>query len=88
MYLLNISNLIFFVVLGASGISAVLLSAVWRKTDSAYRPSIVSAYRLHFRTFLSCLIFAGLPLQISFHNDLTFLEFLAQQNLSPKVIKY
>ena len=33
------------------------------------------------------LIFAGLPLQISLRNMLTFLEFLAQQNLSPKVIR-
>ena len=77
-------DLIFFSVsVGASGISSVLLSAVWRRTDSAYRPSTVSAHRLHFRTFLSYLIFAGLPFQ-SWRWRICY---SAQQNFSPKEIR-
>ena len=50
------------------------------------RPSTARAQLTHLRTFLSYLIFMQLPLKFSLHNIITFLEFLYQSSLSPKVI--
>ena len=66
--------------------SADLLTAAWRKIDTAYRPSTTAAHNTHFRTFLAYLIFMGLPIKINTYNVLTFIEYLHSNALSHKVI--
>ena len=55
--------------------------------DLAYRPSTTASHLLHFRTVLSFLVFMNLPVAMTVHNILTFLEYLYINSLSPKVIK-
>ena len=64
-----------------------LFEAAWSRVAASHRPSTSAAHCLHFRTFLSFLIFLHLPLVISVHNLLIFLEYLYNNSLSPKVIK-
>ena len=59
----------------------------WHRIDQAYRPSTLAAHTTHFKTFLAYLIFMKLPLQISVHNVLTFLEYLYCRQISPAVLK-
>ena len=55
--------------------------------DQAYRPSTTVSRLLHFRTFLAFLVFMNLPVAMSVHKILIFLEYLYINSLSPKVIK-
>ena len=66
--------------------STSLLHTAWTRVHTAYRPSTESAHALHFRTFISYLIFMELPITMTVHNLLTFLEYLYQNQLSPRVI--
>ena len=52
-----------------------------------YEPSTNRAHRLHFQTFLAFVIFMDIPISLSLHNVLAFLEYLYQKALSPKVMK-
>ena len=56
------------------------------RISQAYRPSTSSAHHLHFKTYLAFLLFMDLPISISVHNILTFLEYLYQNLISPKVV--
>ena len=56
------------------------------RIQQAFRPSTTSAHSLHFKTFLAFLIFIDLPITCNAHNILTFMEFLYQNSISPKVI--
>ena len=76
----------FYIISGSSSSSAPLLIQACRRIHQAYRPSTTSAHLLHFRTYLSFLIFMDLPITISVHNILTFLEYLYQSLISPKAI--
>ena len=64
-----------------------LFEAAWYRTMVSHRPSTSAAHHVHFRTFLSFLIFLQLPFVISVHNLLVFLEYLHNNALSLKVIK-
>ena len=70
----------------ASTASSSLLHTAWTRIQQAYRPSTSSTHLLHFRTFLAYLLFMDLPIVISVHNILTFVEYLYQNHISPKVI--
>ena len=65
----------------------MLMDNAWHGIDQAYRPSTVAAHTTHFKTFLAFLIFMKLPIQISVHNVLTFLEYLYCRQISPAVLK-
>ena len=67
--------------------SSHLFEAAWSRVATSHRPSTLAAQHLHFRTFLSFLTFLQLPVSISVHNLLIFLEYLYNNSLSPKVIK-
>ena len=41
----------------------------------------------NFKTFLSLMVFYGLPIELSPYNILIFLEFLTKNHLSPKVVR-
>ena len=41
----------------------------------------------HFKTFMSFIMFMELPVCVNLHNILTFLEYLFQNHISPKVIR-
>ena len=56
------------------------------RISQAFRPSTSSAHHLHFKTYITFLLFMDLPVSISVHNILTFLEYLYQNLISPKVI--
>ena len=43
--------------------------------------------KTHFKTFLSVLLFYDLPIEISVRNLLIFLEFLARNAISPRVVR-
>ena len=75
-----------YLISDSSSSSAPLLLQACRRIHQAYRPSTSSAHLLHFKTYLSFLIFMDLPITISVHNVLTFLEYLFQNLISPKVI--
>ena len=47
----------------------------------------MAAHQRHFRTFMAFIMFMELLVNISLHNILTFLEYLFQNNISPKVIR-
>ena len=64
-----------------------MFNTAWHRVTSSYRPSTASAHSRHFRTFLAFMIFMQLPITISVHNILIFLEYLYNNALSPKVIK-
>ena len=64
-----------------------LLQAALGRLDQAYRPSTTASHLLHFRTFLAFLVFMNLPVAMSVHNILIFLEYLYINSLSPRVIK-
>ena len=70
----------------ASQASAMFLDSAWSRVKSSVRPLTARAHITHLRTFLSYLIFMQLPVEFSLHNIITFLEFLYQSSLSPKVI--
>ena len=65
----------------------MLMDNAWHRIDQAYRPSTLAAHTTHFKTFLAYLIFMKLPVQISVHNVLTFLEYLYCRQISPAVLK-
>ena len=71
---------------GASPTSIHLGQAAWTRIQTAYRPSTEKAHKLHFRTFIAYLIFMDLPIVASVHNLLSFLEYLYQNAISPKII--
>ena len=66
----------------------IITVAAWRlaKIHQAYRPSTLAAHDLHFRTYLAYLTFMDLHIECSVHNILTFLEYLYNNGISPKVI--
>ena len=76
-----------YLISGSNPSSLQLLNSAWQKMDQAYRPSTSSAHRTHFRTFISFIYFMDLPMSVTLHNVLVFLEYLHQNSLSPKVIK-
>ena len=76
-----------YLISGSNPSSLQLLNSAWQKMDQAYRPSTSSAHRTHFRTFISFIYFMDLPMSVTLHNMLVFLEYLHQNSLSPKVIK-
>ena len=76
-----------YIISGTSSASAPLFDAAWSRIQSAFRPSTVKAHQTHFFTYLAYLIFMDLPISLSVHNILSFLEYLYQNALSPKVIK-
>ena len=72
---------------GSSIQSDPLLDSAWQKVQQAYRPSTTASHHRHFRTFLAFIMFMELPLTVNLHNVLTFLEYLFQNHISPKVIR-
>ena len=72
---------------GATDTSRPLLQAALGRLDQAYRPPTTASHSLHFRTFLAFLVFMNLPVVVSVHNVLIFLEYLYTNSLPPKVIK-
>ena len=72
---------------GATGESTPLLQTALGRLEQAYRPSTTASRLLHFRTFLAFLVFMNLPVAMSVHNILTFLEYLYMNSFSPKVIR-
>ena len=63
------------------------MASAWTRIGQAYRPSTVVAHSTHFRTYLSFLIFTNSPISITLSNVIAFLEYLYQNNISPRVIK-
>ena len=57
------------------------------RASSSHRPSEVSARNGHFKTFLAFLTFLQLSVTITVHNILIFLEYLHNNDISPKVIQ-
>ena len=47
----------------------------WHGFLKAHRPSSAQAHKTHFKTFLSLLLFYGLPMELSAYNILIFFEF-------------
>ena len=76
-----------FIISGSHQDPQGLLTAAWHRVLQAYRPATTQAHRTHFATYLSVLSFYSLPKDLSPQNILIFLEFLAKNHLSPKVIK-
>ena len=74
-------------ILGATEHTRHLFELVWDRASSSHRPSTVSAWNGHFRTFLAFLTFLQLPIVINIHNILVFLEYLHNNAISPKVIR-
>ena len=60
--------------IGLGGSGPLLLHACHR-ISQAYIPSTSAAHHLHFKTYLAFLLFMDLPINISVHNILTFLEY-------------
>ena len=56
------------------------------RTRTAYRPSTLSAHLVHIRTYLAFVTFMGLPVELSLHSLLAFLEYLHINSISHKVI--
>ena len=77
----------FYIISDASQSSLHLLNGAWTRIDQAFRPSTASAHCTHFRTFIAFLLFLNLPVVISTHNVLVFLEYLVKSSISPKVVK-
>ena len=73
-------------ILGSTHDPQGLLTSAWQRVLGAYRPGTIQAQRTHFKTFLSVLVFYDLPIEISAKNLLIFLEFLARNSISPKVV--
>ena len=72
---------------GTSQSSLHLFAGAWARIDQAFRPSTTSAHCTHFRTFIVFLLFFNLPIVISMHNILVFLEYLVNSSISPKVVR-
>ena len=63
------------------------MAAAWNRIHQAYRPSTTAAHRTHFKTFLYFLLFTNSSFTITLPNILAFLEYLHQNQISPKVVK-
>ena len=72
---------------GATDTSTPLIQAALLRVGQAYRPSTTASHLLHFKTFIAFMVFMNLPVSLSVHNILIFLEYLYVNSLSPKVIK-
>ena len=64
-----------------------LVQGAWNRTQAAYRPCTRTAHISHFKTFLAFCIHMKLSTEICLPNILAFLEFLASNAISPKVIQ-
>ena len=64
-----------------------LPSLAWQRVLVAYRPGTIQAQKTHFKTFLSVLVFYDLPTEISDRNLLIFLEFLARNAISRRMVR-
>ena len=85
MFFFNLA--LFSYILGGTPGSLLLMYSTWHRIDQAFRPSTLAAHTTHFKTFLAYLVFMKLPIQISVHNVLTFLEYLYCRQISPAVLR-
>ena len=67
--------------------SVNLVNMALHRTTSAYRPSTVAAHQSHIKTYTGFLIYMRLPMNVSVHCLLAFMEYLHDNSLSPSVIK-
>ena len=72
-----------YIISGTSRGFYPLFRAVFSRIRSAFEPTTA---RAHHNTFTVFFIFMNFPMGIYVHNILTFLEYLDQNGLSPKVI--
>ena len=66
-----------------SGLAIISLESSHHCTQTSYSTSSPDTLQV----FLSDLIFYNLPIELSAHNLLIFLEFFTKSNLSPKVVR-
>ena len=67
--------------------STPLLDSAWQIIQKVYRPSTASAHRTHFKSYQAFTIFMKLPIDITLHRVLAFLEFQPTKLTSVKVIR-
>ena len=47
-----------------------LLSSAWKRVLMSHRPATAQAHKTHFKTYLSVMIFYGLPVDLTAQNVL------------------
>ena len=76
-----------YIIVGSHPDPQGLLSSAWNRIITAHRPATTQAHKTHFKTYLSVMLFYGLPVDFTAQNVLIFMEFLVNNQLSCRVIR-